>query len=88
MVRLGMPRARDGRAYTTIVPDGSPAYVAPHAAGCPATERYLAVHRIDGGWGIVDRRSGRLLPEERPSQHRYASWEVVKSVVQSMNEAR
>jgi hypothetical protein len=76
-----------GPSYTTVVPDGAPTYVNPHAPGCASVARYLAVHRIDGGgWGIVDRRIGRLLMEERPGQHRYASWTSVQQVVRSMNE--
>jgi hypothetical protein len=75
-----------GPTFTTVVPTGSPAYVNPYAPGCPSAVRYMAVHRINGGgWGIVDRRSGRLLAEERADQHRYASWTSVQQVVQSKN---
>ena len=46
------------RGYTTVAPNGSPGYVAPYEPACPATQRYMAVHRIvGGGWGIVDRRT-------------------------------
>jgi hypothetical protein len=73
--------------YTTVIADGSPNYVQPHAPSCELSERYMAVHRIDGGgWGIVDRRSGRLLPETRPNQHRYASWSDVLSAVRELND--
>jgi hypothetical protein len=60
--------------YTLVHPDGSPYYVAPRAPGCPAAERSLAVYREDGAWGVVDRRTGRLLTAARPDPHRYPSW--------------
>jgi hypothetical protein len=47
----------------------------------------MAVHRVDGGgWGIIDRRTARLLAEARPDQHRYSSWHEVRAVVGAMNE--
>jgi hypothetical protein len=47
----------------------------------------MAVHRVDGGgWGIIDRRTARLLAETRPDQHRYSSWHEVRAVVGAMNE--
>jgi hypothetical protein len=74
--------------FTTVIADGSPNYVDPHEPACPASRRYMAVHRVDGGgWGIVDRRSGQLLKEARPGEHRYASWADVLSVVKTMNGA-
>ena len=80
------PTQRRRNGYTTVVPDGLPNYVSPHEAGCLAAHRYMAVHRVDGGgWGIVDRRSGRLLIEGRPDEHRYESWQVVLSVVRGLN---
>ena len=77
----GMPSP----TYSTVVPEGSTAYVAPHAPDCPASERYMAVHRTDGGWGMVDRRYGRLVREERAGQHRYAGWMEVQAAVEAMN---
>lgn len=77
-------RGRD--AYTTVVPQGAPGYLPPHDPACPASLRYMAVHRVDGGgWGIVDRRTARLVAETRPDQHRYASWQEVQEAVGAMN---
>ncbi|MGH2356321.1 MAG: hypothetical protein ACRDI2_11870 [Chloroflexota bacterium] len=78
--------SRDDRNYTTVNPQGSPNYVAPHEPTCPPTHRYMAVHRVvGGGWGIVDRRTGRLLTEARPDQHRYPGWQDVQTAVRSLN---
>ncbi|MBI3970354.1 MAG: hypothetical protein HY332_03600 [Chloroflexi bacterium] len=77
--------------YTLVNADGSPGYVAPHESACPDHRRYMAVHRVDGGgWGIVDRRTGRLLHEARPNQHRYQGWQDVQTAVRALNgpEAR
>jgi hypothetical protein len=76
-------------AYTLVGTDGSTGYVAPHEAACPDDQRYMAVHRVaGGGWGIVDRRTGRLLQEARPDQHRYAGWQDVQAAVQALNRPR
>lgn len=76
------------RTYTLVNADGSPGYVAPHDPACPADRRYLAVHRVTGGrWGILDRRTGRLIPEARPDQHRYAGWQDVQAAVLALNRA-
>jgi hypothetical protein len=73
--------------FTTVHPQGSREYLAPHQPTCLAAVRYMAVHRVvGGGWGIVDRRSGRLLPEARPDQHRYAGWQDVQSAVSALNQ--
>jgi len=61
---------------TLVHPDGSPRYAAPRAPGCPASERSRAVYREDGAWGVVDRRTGRLLTGGRPDPHRYPTWEA------------
>jgi hypothetical protein len=46
----------------------------------------MAVHRVTGGgWEIVDRRSGKLLEEARPDQHRYPGWQDVQSAVRALN---
>jgi hypothetical protein len=72
--------------YTTVVPQGSPDYLAPFDPSCPAAHRYMAVHRVSGGgWGIVDRRFGRLVAEPRPEQHRYPSWAAVQVAVHDLN---
>jgi hypothetical protein len=74
------------RGYTTVAPNGSPSYVAPFEPSCPASRRYMAVHRVaGGGWGIVDRRTGRLLEGNRPDQHRYPSWHEVQTAVSGLN---
>ncbi len=81
-----MARTRSDTGYTLVRADGSPGYVAPRDTSCQGSVRYLAVHRIEGGgWGIVDRRSGRLLSETRPGEHRYASWSDVQGVVTALN---
>jgi hypothetical protein len=50
------------------------------------TLRYMAVHRVvGGGWGIVDRRTGRLLGATQPTQHRYRGWDEVQTAVQGLN---
>ena len=73
-------------AYSTVVAQGSPAYEAPCEPSCPPARRFMAVHRISGGgWGIVDRRSGRLLAEARPDQHRYATWDAATRTVRALN---
>jgi hypothetical protein len=73
--------------YTTVHPEGSREYQSPHQPSCPAATRYMAVHRVvGGGWGIVDRRSGRLLSEERSGQHRYPGWHDVQSAVLALNQ--
>ena len=83
-----MLRVRDHQKYTTVAPDGSPSYVTPHDPTCPAARRYMPVHRVDGGgWGIVDRRTARLLADASPDQHRYASWHEVQAAVNVLNAA-
>jgi hypothetical protein len=73
-------------SYTLVAADGSPGYVAPHERACPNHRRYMAVHRVaGGGWGIVDRRTGKLLAEARPDQHRYAGWQDVQAAVRALN---
>jgi hypothetical protein len=73
--------------YTTVHPQGSREYLAPHQPSCAAPVRYMAVHRVvGGGWGIVDRRSGKLLSEDRPGQHRFPSWLDVQSAVAALNQ--
>jgi hypothetical protein len=72
--------------YTTVIPEGSPNYVAPLAPSCPHTERYMAVHRVNGGgWGVVDRRNGRLLAGKRPEEYRYETWPAVQVAVRDLN---
>jgi hypothetical protein len=72
--------------YTLVSPEGSPNYLAPRESACPESRRYMAVHRVvRGGWGIVDRRTGRLLAEARPDQHRYAGWQEVQAAVRRLN---
>jgi hypothetical protein len=81
-----MLKGRSGQQYTTVAPDGAAGYVSPHDPACPAARRYLPVHRVDGGgWGIVDRRTARLLAEASPHQHRYASWHDVQVAVDALN---
>jgi hypothetical protein len=76
----------NGTRYTTVHPEGSRAYLAPHQPACPAAARYMAVHRVvGGGWGIVDRRSGKLLAEARPGQHRYPGWQDVQAAASALN---
>jgi hypothetical protein len=78
--------ARSAGGYTTVNPQGTPHYVAPHQPDCPMTLRYMAVHRVvGGGWGIVDRRTGRLLGATQPTQHRYRGWDEVQTAVQGLN---
>jgi hypothetical protein len=73
--------------YTTVHPEGSRDYLAPRQPACAAAVRYMAVHRIvGGGWGIVDRRSGKLLAEDRPGRHRYQGWEDVQAAVVALNQ--
>ena len=73
--------------YTTVHPEGSREYLAPHQLACPAAARYMAVHRVvGGGWGIVDRRSGKLLSEDHPGQHRYPGWQDVQAAVSALNQ--
>jgi hypothetical protein len=75
-------------SYTLVKAQGSPGYVPPREPACPGTRRYMAVHRVNGGgWGIVDRRTGRLLQEARPNQHRYAGWDEVQAAVLALNGA-
>jgi hypothetical protein len=81
-----MARTRSDPAYTLVKADGSPDYVAPRDSTCQNSVRYMVVHLIEGGgWGIVDRRRGRLLSETRPGEHRYASWTDVQGVVTALN---
>ncbi len=81
-----MLKVRSSQKYTTVTTDGSAGYVSPHDPACPAARRYMPVHRVDGGgWGIVDRRTARLLAETSPDQHRYASWHEVQAVVDALN---
>ena len=81
-----MLKGRSGQQYTTVAPDGSLSYITPHDPACPAARRYMPVHRVDGGgWGIVDRRTARLLAEASPDQHRYASWHDVQAAVDALN---
>jgi hypothetical protein len=73
--------------YTLVHPQGSPHYVAPRAPACPAAERYLAAYREDGAWGVVDRRTGRLLTAGRPDPYRYPDWEAAAAAAQALNGA-
>ena len=74
-------------SYTLVSPQGSPNYLAPRESGCPESRRYMSVHRVvHGGWGIVDRRTGRLIAETRPDQHRYAGWQEVQAAVSALNQ--
>jgi hypothetical protein len=79
---------RDGsdRGYTTVNPQGTPRYLPPHEPACQASQRYMAVHRVTGGWGIVDRRTGRLLSGADPDQCRYPNWDEVQSAVRTLND--
>ena len=81
------PRGKGGKdAYTVVATPGTVGYLAPRDPACPTSQRYMAVHRVvDGGWGIVDRRTGRLLVEERKHQHRYAAWHDVQAAVATLN---
>jgi hypothetical protein len=82
-----MMKTRGNGTYTTVATQGTPGYLSPYDPMCPPSQRYMAVHRVDGGgWGIIDRRTARLLAEARPDQHRYSSWQEVRAVVGAMNE--
>ena len=82
-----LPKRRAGDAgYTTVTPQGAPGYVSPREPACTPDLRYMAVSRVDGGgWGIVDRRTARLLAEARPDEHRYPHWHDVQAVVSTLN---
>ena len=72
--------------YSTVVAQGSPGYQAPLDPDCRDTQRYMAVHLVrGGGWGIVDRRSGRLRGGPHSTQDRFASWTAVNAVVRRLN---
>ena len=74
-------------SYTLVSPEGSPNYLAPRESGCPESRRYMSVHRVvHGGWGIVDRRTGKLLAEARPDQHRYPGWPDAQAAVAALNQ--
>ena len=80
-------KTRSNGAYTIVATQGAAGYLSPHDPLCPPSQRYMAVHRVDGGgWGIVDRRTARLLAETRPDEHRYATWQDVQAVVGAMND--
>lgn len=84
---MKMFKQRGNGAYTVVATQGTSGYLPPHDPTCPPSLRYMAVHRVDGGgWGIVDRRTARLLAELRPDEHRYASWQDVQAIVRRMNE--
>jgi hypothetical protein len=73
-------------SYTLVDAQGSRGYVAPHERTCPDERRYMAVHRVGGGgWGIVDRRTGKLLGDAQRDQHRYPSWHDVQAAVRELN---
>ena len=87
MTKLKTTKTRGPGAYTIVSTQGAADYLPPHDPLCPPSQRYLPVHRVDGGgWGIVDRRTGRLLAETRPDEHRYTSWQEVQAVVGMMND--
>ena len=72
--------------YSTVVAQGSPAYLAPLAPTCTAEERYMTVHLVrGGGWGIVDRRTGRLRGGPLSAQDRYATWTEAEAAVRALN---
>lgn len=84
---MSTSKPRRTGAYTIVATQGTAGYLAPFAPTCSPAQRYMAVHRVDGGgWGIVDRRTARLLAETRPDEHRYATWHDVQAVVRTMNE--
>ena len=62
-------------AHDKINPDRTP----------PKGQLFHASGPIDGGWGIVDRRFGRLLAEPEPERHRYPSWAAVQVAVHDLN---
>ena len=73
-------------AFTTVIPQGSPNYMAPSEPSCPPTRRYMAVHLVaGGGWGIVDRRTGRLVAEPQIAVDRHASWGEIQATVRDLN---
>ena len=46
----------------------------------------MVVHRVvDGGWGIVDRRTGRLLKEAETHEHHYVSWGAAQDAARALN---
>jgi hypothetical protein len=72
--------------YSTVVPQGSPEYLAPLDPTCGDSERYMPVHLVSGGgWGIVDRRTGRLRRGQASAHERHASWNEVKAAVHDLN---
>jgi hypothetical protein len=74
--------------YTTVIPQGSPNYLSPSEPSCPAARRYMAVHRVSGGgWGIVDRRTGRLLADPQFAPDRQLSWGDIQAAVRTLNVA-
>ena len=76
-------RAQD---YSTVVAQGSPGYLAPLDPRCPDGERFMAVHLVSGGgWGIVDRRSGRLRGGPKSKHDRYATWSEVDAAIRALN---
>ena len=79
----------DRRGYTLAQPDPHAAtYVAPHDPACPDTQRSMAVRCADGRWGIVDRRTGGLLPEVPPGRFRYPTRSDAAAMVDALNGGR
>ena len=72
--------------YTTVFPKGSPGYVSPWEPAYPPASRYMAVHRVTGGgWGVVDRRTGRLVVDSRVAAEGRGSWGEIQAAVQALN---
>ena len=76
------------REYTLVVrSQAAPHYVSPYDPACQASQRYLAVHATDGEWGVVDRRTGKLLGRATPgrSVYRYLYRAEAERVVAGFN---
>jgi hypothetical protein len=72
--------------YTTVIPQGSPNYLSPSEPSCPPTRRYMVVHRVSGGgWGIVDRRTGRLVADPQYAPERHVSWGDMQAAVRTLH---
>jgi hypothetical protein len=77
---------RLARGYTTVIPQGAAGYLPPRDPACRSADRYMAVRRTEGGtWGIVDRRTAKLLAEATKNQHAYASWQDVQTAIAALN---
>ncbi len=86
MTALMSRSERQARAFTTVIPQGATGYLPPRDPACRSTDRYMAVRRTEGGtWGIVDRRTAKLVPEALKDQHAYASWQDVQAAVAALN---